>query len=59
MRYKYKLERAVNPGEDLRNMLKIVEKAEQDIKLLYNSIKENLDLNPMTLKDFLYKTLKI
>ncbi len=59
MKLRYNLEKAIDPGEDFRNILKIIEKAERDTKAINNAVKENLDLEPINLKEWIYPELKI
>jgi hypothetical protein len=62
MKIKYTLQRAVTPGEDYQADLRITEQIQREVKQQTQSgatIEEQLGLEPIDAKDYLYNKLEI
>ena len=59
--YTYTLKRAINPGNDMRADMRVVEQAQNDIKTRKKQkyVEQDLGTDPIPVKDFLYKQLEI
>jgi len=61
LRYSYTLKRALNPGEDLRSDMNVVEKAKNDAQKMQKQkyVEQDLGTKPIPVQDFLYQRLEI
>jgi len=62
MKIKYTLKRAATPGEDYQADLRVTEQIQREVKQQTrkgNTVEEDLGLDPIDAKDYLYNKLEI